>query len=115
MRLCFEYQKKKDGIRSYLEERGIGFKWENGMEEIMEEKWMCVFMVGYEAWLDLLGRGLGVENEVVENGNGCGGGEVGCGFQYGEEEEGVNRGNYEEGIKGEGGEDNINRKVWWEK
>ena len=47
--LSFEYYNKKDAITSYLQQTGIAFNSDNAMEQIMQQKWMSLFMVGYEA------------------------------------------------------------------
>ena len=43
--LSFEYYNKKDAITSYLQQTGIAFNSDNAMEQIMQQKWMSLFMV----------------------------------------------------------------------
>lgn len=113
--LSFEYYNKKDAITSYLQQTGIAFNSDNAMEQIMQQKWMSLFMVGYEAWFDFLRTGLPVQNQLLDNRNPSAPGEVPSRFYYPEDEQALNTANYQEAIKRQGGEDNINTKLWWEK
>ena len=71
--------------------------------------------LGYEAWFDFLRTGLPVQNQLLDNRNPSAPGEVPSRFYYPEDEQALNTANYQEAIKRQGGEDNINTKLWWEK
>lgn len=98
-----------------MQQTGIAFNSDNAMEQIMQQKWMSLFMVGYEAWFDFLRTGLPVQNQLLDNRNPSAPGEVPSRFYYPEDEQALNTANYQEAIKRQGGEDNINTKLWWEK
>ena len=76
---------------------------------------MCMFFVGYEAWFDFLRTGLPEQTPVLDNRNPTAAGEIPSRFYYPEDEQALNMNNYQEAVDRQGGTDDINSKLWWEK
>lgn len=102
-------------VAAYLDQSAVMLDIANPMEQIMTQKWLSLFMVGYESWFDFLRTGLPEQDELLDNRNPTAAGEVPSRFYYPEDEQVLNTKNYEEAVERQGGEDNINSKLWWEK
>ena len=98
----------------YLQQPGIAFDATQALQQIMLQKWMSLFMVGYESWFDFLRTGLPQQDDIIDNRNPTAAGEIPSRFYYPSDEQALNTANYEEAINRHGGEDNINTELWWE-
>lgn len=113
--LSFEYYGKEGDAAAYLLKQDIAFDNDKAIKQIMLQKWMSLFMVGYEAWFEFLRTGLPEQNALRDNRNPSAPGEIPSRFYYPEDEQALNTANYKAAIEKHGGEDNINTKLWWEK
>ena len=117
IRLSMEYY----GVEmpaSYLAQPGVAYSdadADEAVRQIMLQKWMCMFFVGYEAWFDFLRTGLPEQTPVLDNRNPTAAGEIPSRFYYPEDEQALNMNNYQEAVDRQGGTDDINSKLWWEK
>lgn len=109
------YNIQAPAISTYLSQNGVAYDTTHALTQIMEQKWLSLFMVGYEAWFDFLRTGLPTQAKPKDNRNPSAPGEVPSRFYYPESEQAVNGTHYKEAIDMQGGTDNINTKLWWEK
>jgi hypothetical protein len=98
----------------YLTQDGVSYTEATALEQIMQQKWLSLFMVGYEAWFDFLRTGLPRQNVLLDNRNPSDPGGIPSRFYYPESEQAVNGANYREALERQGGNDDINTKLWWE-
>ncbi len=98
----------------YLEQEGIAYDDSRALEQIMQQKWMALFMVGYEAWFDYLRTGLPEQDAIIDNRNPTAAGEVPSRFYYPTDEQALNQENYQAAVDRHGGTDDINTPLWWE-
>lgn len=96
---------------AYLTGENVLYNPGNAYEQIITQKWLANFNVGYEGWLDFKRTGLPTLKELLDNANS---GEVPSRFLYPIEEQSVNGANYQEALSRFGGSDNINYRHWWE-
>lgn len=109
------YGVKELDAQTFLENPAVKYDEGKGLEMIMGQKWLSLFMVGYEAWFDFLRTGLPVQKLPMDNRNPTAAGEVPSRFYYPESEQANNKVNYEKAVKSQGSADDINTKLWWEK
>lgn len=109
------YNIKEETINTYLSHSGVAYNASDALNQIMQQKWLSLFMVGYEAWFDFLRTGLPAQTAPKDNRNPSAPGQVPSRFYYPENEQAVNGIHYKEAIDLQGGSDNINTKLWWEK
>lgn len=98
----------------YLQQEGVAYEADNALPLIMQQKWMALFMVGYEAWFDFLRTGLPVQDKIIDNRNPTAAGEVPSRFYYPTDEQALNTAHYQEAVNRHGGTDDINTPLWWE-
>ena len=108
------YTIKEDAITTYLSRPEVIYDNNKALNQIMQQKWLALFMVGYEAWFDYLRTGLPKQSDPRDNRNPSAPNEVPSRFYYPESEQAVNGIHYKEAIDLQGGTDNINSKLWWE-
>lgn len=101
-------------IGEYLTQDGVSYAEATALAQIMQQKWLSLFMVGYEAWFDFLRTGLPRQNVLLDNRNPSDPGGIPSRFYYPESEQAVNGANYREALDRQGGNDNINTQLWWE-
>ncbi len=104
-----------EASNGYLTQPGVAYQEATALEQIMLQKWLSLFFVGYEAWFDFLRTGLPEQDALLDNRNPTAPGEVPSRFYYPENEQALNGAHYKEAIERQGGTDNINTKLWWEK
>ncbi|MDR1154745.1 MAG: SusD/RagB family nutrient-binding outer membrane lipoprotein [Bacteroidales bacterium] len=105
-----------DGFNAYMAQPGVVFDEDNAMKLIMFQKWTAQFFVGSEAWLDFKRTGLPEMEPLMENRNPTKPGEIPSRFLYPEDEQTLNVDNFSAAVvRQEGGNDDINTKLWWEK
>lgn len=97
----------------YLQQPAVAYDDAKGIEQILTQKWLANFMVGYEAWLDFLRTHLPVQAMPLDNRNPTPG-EIPSRFYYPETEQAVNKARLQEALQQQGGKDDINTPLWWE-
>lgn len=100
---------------NYLTQAGVLYTSADALKQIMTQKWLSLFFIGYEAWFDYLRTGLPEKEALLDNRNPTAPGQTPSRFYYPEDEQALNKENYTIAIKNQGGTDNINTKLWWEK
>ncbi len=98
----------------YLSQEGVAYNENDAINEIMVQKWLSLFFVGYEAWFDYLRTGLPKQNTLLDNRNPTVSGGTPSRFYYPENEQALNSENYKQALEAHGGKDDINTKLWWE-
>lgn len=99
-----------DGVSEFLSQPGIAFNpGGNVIEQISKQRWVHLFMNGYEAWSDW--RRTGYPADLVEpQGN-----PIPLRLAYPDNEVFLNADNYEAAIERQfGGEDSMYARVWWD-
>lgn len=98
-----------EGVDEFLARPGITFEPGNAMKMICTQRWVHLYMFGYEAWAEW--RRTGYPDNLVEP-NGV---PVPGRLSYPDNEAFNNRKNYEDAIQRQfDGDDNIHGKVWWD-
>ncbi|WP_373057058.1 SusD/RagB family nutrient-binding outer membrane lipoprotein [Zunongwangia sp. H14] len=99
----------EDGVDEFLAQDDISFDADMGIEQISNQRWVHLFMFGYEAWSEW--RRTGYPNDLeMPNGR-----EIPNRLSYPENESFNNETNYEEAIERQfGGDDSIYGHVWWD-
>lgn len=98
-----------DGVDEFLSQPEIAFDPDNAIEKISNQRWVHLYMFGYEAWSEW--RRTGFPNDLVEP-NGAA---VPNRLSYPDNEAFNNEANYNEAVQRQfGGEDSIYGKVWWD-
>lgn len=121
-KICYE-----EGIRAaityygiqvpdgYLTQPEVAYNASKALTQIMNQKWLSLFFVGYEAWFDYLRTGLPEKEALLDNRNPTAPGQIPSRFYYPEDEQALNKENYTIAVQNQGGKDDINTKLWWEK
>lgn len=98
-----------DGAADFLANPEIAFDAGNAMEQTSNQRWVHLYMFGYEAWSEW--RRTGFPNDLVEPNNNA----VPTRLSYPDNEAFNNETNYEEAVSRQfGGDDSIYGKVWWD-
>lgn len=98
-----------DGVDDFLSQPEIAFDSDNAIEKISNQRWVHLYMFGYEAWSEW--RRTGFPNDLVEP-NGAA---VPNRLSYPDNEAFNNEANYEEAVQRQfGGDDSIYGNVWWD-
>ena len=97
----------------YVQRADVAYNAANGVEQILTQKWLANFMVGYEAWFDFLRTHLPAQAMPMDNRNPSPG-QIPSRFYYPETEQAVNKAQLDAALKEQGGKDDINTKLWWE-
>jgi hypothetical protein len=93
----------------FYEQERIAFDAARGLEQILEQKWLASFMVGFEAWSDWRRTGLPDLDPSVDNVNSD---RIPVRFLYPDIEQTLNAANYQAAIQRQGPDD-INTRFWW--
>jgi hypothetical protein len=97
------------GVSDFLLQPGIAYEAANAIEQIATQRWVHLFMHGYEAWAEW--RRTGFPNDLVEPG----GVEVPTRQIYVETEQFNNTASYMEAVQRQfGGTETLYGKVWWD-
>lgn len=98
------------GVEGFLNAPGISFNEENALEQIAVQRYVHLFIHGYEAWSEW--RRTGFPDDLVNPG----GAAVPNRLSYPDNEVFNNAANYKAAIDRQfGGDDSIYGKVWWDK
>lgn len=98
-----------EGVEEFLNDPEISFDPNNAMEQIANQRYVHLFMFGYEAWSEW--RRTGYPNNLVEPG----GAAIPTRLNYPDNEAFNNAENYNEAVQRQfGGEETIYGKVWWD-
>ena len=116
IRLSMQYYGiANDAIDAFLSQQNVQLADGDAIEKILTQKWMSLFFIGYQGWYEYLRTGYPKLSKPLDNRNPTAPGEVPSRFYYPETEQAVNITNYNAAIKAQGGSDDINTKLWWEK
>lgn len=97
------------GVTEFLAQPEISFDPENGIEQIAKQRWVHLFMNGYEGWSEW--RRTGFPGDFVQPE----GRPVPARLSYPDNEVFNNATNYEDAVQRQfGGEDSIYGNVWWD-
>lgn len=98
-----------DGVEAFLSNPEISFDESRAMEQIGNQRWVHLYMFGYEAWSEW--RRTGYPNDLVSP-NGA---EVPNRLSYPDNEAFNNQVNYDDAVQRQfNGEESIYGKVWWD-
>lgn len=99
-----------DGVQDYLTQPGIIYNPTNGIEMIAEQRYIHLFMHGYEAWAEYRRTGY-PDNMVNPQGR-----DVPLRQAYTSDEALNNTDNYEEAVQRQfNGDNSITGRLWWDK
>lgn len=97
-----------DDVADFLAQPAVTYDSGNAIEQIATQRYVHLFMHGYEGWAEW--RRTGFPNLVPSNGN-----EVPNRQSYTSDESFNNTDNYEEAVQRQfGGDNNLYGKVWWD-
>lgn len=98
-----------ENVEVFLSQDGIAFDSEMAIEQISNQRWVHLFMFGYEAWAEMRRTGFPDDLEMP-NGNA-----IPNRLSYPDNETFNNTENYQEAIQRQfGGDDSIYGTVWWD-
>ncbi|NJX16930.1 SusD/RagB family nutrient-binding outer membrane lipoprotein, partial [Tamlana crocina] len=98
-----------EGVDAFLSQPEVAFDATNAIERIAEQRWIHLFMNGYEAWSEW--RRTGFPNDFVQPE----GRPVPTRLAYPDNETFNNAENYNAAVERQfGGEDSIYGTVWWD-
>tara|TARA_R110002020_G_scaffold291388_2_gene506842 strand:+ start:2119 stop:2439 length:321 start_codon:yes stop_codon:yes gene_type:complete len=98
-----------EGVAAFLSQPEVAFDSNMAMEKIGTQRWVHLFMFGYEAWSEWRRTGF-PDNFVTPNGN-----EVPARLSYPDNEAFNNETGYTEATQRQfGGEDTIYGTIWWD-
>lgn len=98
------------GVSTFLAQPSIVYDPATGIEQIATQRWIHLFMHGYEGWAEW--RRTGFPNDLVSPG----GANVPKRQMYIEAEQFNNTKNYDEAVQRQfGGEESLYGRVWWDK
>ena len=112
----FDYYCKTAPGNDYMSQLEVAFDANKGLQQIMTQKWLAQFFVGYESWFDFKRTGYPEMESLIDNRNPTRPGEIPSRFLYPENEQTLNTVNHAAATSRQtGGKDDINTKLWWEK
>ena len=96
------------GVTEFLSQPGIQYDAANALEQIATQRWVHLFMHGYEAWNEWRRTGFPVLTEP-------GGTAIPRRQGYPTEEQFLNKSNYNEAVNRQfGGTDDLYGRIWWD-
>lgn len=99
-----------DGVETFLNNPEITFDESRALEQIGNQRWVHLYMFGYEAWAEW--RRTGFPNDLISP-NGA---EVPNRLSYPDNEAFNNQVNYDEAVQRQfNGQESIYGKVWWDR
>ncbi|MCM5662786.1 SusD/RagB family nutrient-binding outer membrane lipoprotein [Galbibacter mesophilus] len=99
-----------DGVSDYLAQPDIMFNGNSAMEQIALQRWIHLYMFGYEAWAEWRRTGL---PDIFVSPNGV---DIPTRLGYPDNEAFNNEESYNEAIQRQfGGQNDIYGKIWWDK
>ncbi len=100
---------------NYLLEVEVQYNSANALNQILTQKWLANFMVGFEGWLDFKRTGYPMQKPNIDNVNVVGGNAlIPSRYYYPADEQLNNKDNYQSALQIMGGSDNLNFPNWWE-
>jgi len=101
-----------DGLESFLAQAEVQYNAEDAIEKIAYQKWVHLFMHGYEAWAEWRRTGFPILSPPENNS----GRDIPLRQAYPTQEFQNNQDNYQEAVqRAFGGEDEPEKSVWWDK
>ncbi|MCT4603335.1 MAG: SusD/RagB family nutrient-binding outer membrane lipoprotein [Marinifilum sp.] len=99
----------------YLTEAEVAYNSAKALNQIMTQKWLANFLVGFEGWFDFKRTGLPEQKPNLDNINVVDGkAMIPSRYYYPADEQLNNKENYQKAIDLMGGSDHINFPNWWE-
>jgi hypothetical protein len=101
------------GLAAYLEKPGVAYDPTNAIEQIATQRWLHLYMNGYEAWAEWRRTGYPELTPAPNNG----GAPIPRRQAYPVKEQNINTTNYRAAIDGQpglNGKDDLNGRVWWD-
>lgn len=96
----------------YLTHFGVIYDPSQALSQIITQKWIGNFNVGFEGWIEYRRTKLPAFDAISANLNG---GKISSRFIYPTDEQTINKNNYNAQLAIQGGTDDANYKAWWEK
>ncbi|TDB65175.1 SusD/RagB family nutrient-binding outer membrane lipoprotein [Arundinibacter roseus] len=97
----------------YIAQSGVAFDASKGLEQIITQKWVALFLNGYEAWAEWRRTGFPVLTPPASTISPSG--IIPTRQGYPTTERDLNGINYNAALQGLGGKDDLDGKVWWDK
>lgn len=95
----------------YVTHIGTVYDASQALNQIITQKWIGNFNVGYEGWIEYRRTKMPAFDATSANLNG---GKISSRFIYPTDEQTINKKNYDAQIARQGGSDDANYKAWWE-
>jgi hypothetical protein len=102
------------GLAAYLAQPSVAYDPANALEQIAYQRWVHLYMDGYEAWAEWRRTGYPVLTPAPNNNNIP----IPRRQGYPSSEPNINANNYKAAVQaqqGFGGKDDLNGRVWWDK
>lgn len=96
---------------SYIAQAGVAWNPTNAIELISEQKWLALYLCGYEAWSEWRRLGYPVLTPAPAA---AAGQDVPIRFPYSTEESELNGENYAAAVAAQGGNITLSTPVWWD-
>lgn len=96
----------------YITHAGVVYNPTQALNQILTQKWIGNFNVGFEGWIEYRRTGMPAFDATSANLNN---GKISSRFVYPTDEQTINKTNYATEIALQGGSDDANYKAWWEK
>lgn len=96
----------------YITHIGVIYNPTQALNQILTQKWIGNFNVGFEGWIEYRRTGMPAFDATSANLNG---GKISSRFVYPADEQSINKKNYDTELAIQGGTDDANYKAWWEK
>ncbi len=98
---------------AFIAQDGVKFDASKGMEQIMTQKWVALYLQGYEAWNEWKRTGIPNLQPAPDALNTSG--QIPVRQAYPTSERDLNEEAYNAGVGLLGGEDGLDTKLWWDK
>ena len=100
------------GLTTFLAQPGVQYDPATALQQIGNQRWVHLFMHGYEGWAEWRRTGFPTFLAPAPNNNGI---QIPRREAYPTQERANNSTNYNAAVAAMGGADNMNTKVWWDK
>lgn len=97
---------------AYLTNPNVVYNPANALNQIIYQKWVGNFDVGFEGWIEYRRTGIPAFDATSANLNG---GKISTRFLYPPDEQTINAVNYKAELQVQGGTESTSYKAWWEK
>ena len=101
------------GFAAYIAQPSVAYTASNGLQQIITQKWVALFLNGYEAWAEWRRTGYPVLTPPAKTISPSG--VIPTRQGYPTTERDLNGDNYKAALQRLGGKDDLDGKVWWDK